>query len=133
MSKVNQVSKENRGHHDHFKVSEINSGVFNADGKLNVVAGDVNTCPKCLKVYPFGKQHWCEDGNLTANSNITMIQDWSPDGHSTEAYWRKRIAEEQKIDKIRELAQSLADTDYRGNPPPEHYIAKKIFDILDGN
>ena len=133
MSKVNQVSKENRGHHDHFKVSEINSGVFNADGKLNVVAGDVNTCPKCLKVYPFGKQHWCEDGNLTANSNTTMIQDWSPDGHSTEAYWRKRIAEEQKIDKIRELAQSLADTDYRGNPPPEHYIAKKIFDILDGN
>ena len=132
MSKVNQVSKENKGHHDHFKVSEINSGVFNADGKLNVVAGDVNTCPKCLKVYPFGKQHWCEDGNLTANSNITMIQDWSPDGHSTEAYWRKRIAEEQKIDKIRELAQSLADTDYRGNPPPEHYIAKKIFDILDG-
>ena len=133
MSKVNQVSKENRGHHDHFKVSEINSGVFNADGKLNVVAGDVNTCHKCLKIYPFGKQHWCEDGNLTANSNITMIQDWSPDGHSTEAYWRKRIAEEQKIDKIRELAQSLADTDYRGNPPPEHYIAKKIFDILDGN
>lgn len=132
MSKVNQVSKENRGHHDHFKVSEINSGVFNADGKLNVVAGDVNTCHKCLKIYPFGKQHWCEDGNLTANSNITMIQDWSPDGHSTEAYWRKRIAEEQKIDKIRELAQSLADTDYRGNPPPEHYIAKKIFDILDG-
>ncbi len=38
----------------------------------------------------------------------------------------------QKIDKIRELAQSLAKTDYRGNPPPEHYIAKKIFDILDG-
>ena len=133
MSKVNQVSKENRGHHDHFKVSEINSGVFNADGKLNVVAGDVNTCPKCLEVYPFGKQHWCEDGNLTANSNITMIQDWSPDGHSTEAYWRKRIAEEQKIEKIRELAKSLANTDYRGNPPPEHYIAKKIFDILDGN
>ena len=133
MSKVNQVSKENRGHHDHFKVSEINSGVFNADGKLNVVAGDVNTCPKCLKVYPFGKQHWCEDGNLTANSNITMIQDWSPDGHSTEAYWRKRIAEEQKIEKIRELAKSLANTDYRGNPPPEHYIAKKILDILDGN
>ena len=132
MSKVNQVSKENRGHHDHFKVSEINSGVFNADGKLNVVAGDVNTCPKCLKVYPFGKQHWCEDGNLTANSNITMVQDWSPEGHSTEAYWRKRIAEEQKIDKIRELAKSLANTDYRGNPPPEHYIAKKIFDILDG-
>lgn len=132
MSKVNQVSKENKGHHDHFKVSEINSGVFNADGKLNVVAGDVNTCPKCLKVYPFGKQHWCEDGNLTANSNITMVQDWSPQGHSTEAYWRKRIAEEQKIEKIRELAKSLANTDYRGNPPPEHYIAKKIFDILDG-
>lgn len=133
MSKVNQVSKENRGHHDHFKVSDTNSGVYNADGKLNVVAVDVNTCHKCLKVYPFGKQHWCEDGNLTANSNITMVQDWSPNGHSTEAYWRKRIAEEQKIDKIRELAQSLADTDYRGNPPPEHYIAKKIFDILDGN
>lgn len=132
MSKVNQVSKENKDHHDHFKVSGINSGVYNADGKLNVVAGDVNTCHKCLKVYPFGKQHWCEDGNLTANSNITMVQDWSPQGHSTEAYWRKRIAEEQKIDKIRELAQSLADTDYRGNPPPEHYIAKKIFDILDG-
>ena len=133
MSKVNQVSKENKGNHDHFKVSGINSGVYNADGKLNVVAGDVNTCPKCLKVYPFGKQHWCEDGNLTANSNIAMIQDWSPGGHSTEAYWRKRIAEEQKIDKIRELAKSLANTDYRGNPPPEHYISKKIFDILDGN
>lgn len=132
MSKVNQVSKENKDHHDHFKVSGINSGVFNADGKLNVVAGDVNTCPKCLKVYPFGKQHWCEDGNLTANINITMVQDWSPQGHSTEAYWRKRIAEEQKIEKIRELAKSLANTDYRGNPPPEHYIAKKIFDILDG-
>ena len=98
MSKVNQVAKENKGSHDHFKVSGVNSGVYNADGKLNVVAGD-----------------------------------WSPDGHSTEAYWRKRIAEEQKIDKIRELAHSLAKTDYRGNPPPEHYIAKKIFDILDGN
>jgi hypothetical protein len=93
MSKVNQVAKENKDHHDHFKVSDTNSAI----------------------------------------NNITMVQDWSPQGFSTEAYWRKRIAEEQKIDKIRELAQSLAKTDYRGNPPSEHYIAKKIFDILDGN
>jgi hypothetical protein len=133
MSKVNQVAKENKGNHDHFKVSDTNSGVFNADGKLNVVAGDVNVCPKCLEVYSYGKNHWCKDGTVTAPNNITMVQDWSPQGFSTEAYWRKRIAEEQKIDKIRELAQSLAKTDYRGNPPPEHYIAKKIFDILDGN
>jgi hypothetical protein len=49
MSKVNQVAKENKGSHDHFKVSGVNSGVYNADGKLNVVAGDVNTCPKCLE------------------------------------------------------------------------------------
>ena len=28
MSKVNQVAKEDKGHHDHFKVSETNSGVF---------------------------------------------------------------------------------------------------------
>ena len=132
MSKVNQVSKENKDHHDHFKVSEINSGVYNADGKLNVVAGDVNTCPNCLTIYPYGKSHSCGAG-LGPINNITMVQDWSPQGHSTEAYWRKRIAEEQKIDKIRDLAKSLAKTDYRGNPPPEHYIAKKIFDILDGN
>jgi hypothetical protein len=131
MSKVNQVAKENKGNHDHFKVSDTNSGVFNADSKLNVVAGDVNTCHKCLKVYPYGRDHWCEDGTVIAQSNIAMIQDWSPQGHSTEAYWRKRIAEEQKLEKIRDLAKSLADTDYRGNPPPEHYIAKKIFDILD--
>jgi len=112
---------------------EINSGVYNSDGKLNVVAGDVNTCPKCLETYPFGKNHWCKDGTVTAPHNIAMIQDWSPQGFSTEAYWRKRIAEEQKIDKIRELATNLLDQDYRGNPPTELYIAKKILDILDGN
>ena len=112
---------------------EINSGVYNSDGKLNVVAGDVNTCPKCLENYPYGKNHWCKDGTVTAPNNITMVQDWSPQGHSTEAYWRKRIAEEQKIDKIRELATKLLDQDYRGNPPTELYIAKKILDILDGN
>ena len=133
MSKVNRVAKENKGSHDHFKVSGVNSGVYNADGKLNVFAGDVNTCPKCLENYPYGKNHWCKDGTVTAPNNITMVQDWSPQGHSTEAYWRKRIAEEQKIDRIRELATKLLDQDYRGNPPTELYIAKKILDILDGN
>jgi hypothetical protein len=93
MSKVNQVAKENKDHHDHFKVSDTNSAI----------------------------------------NNITMVQDWSPQGFSTEAYWRKRIAEEQKIDRIRELATKLLDQDYRGNPPTELYIAKKILDILDGN
>ena len=125
MSKVNQVAKENKGSHDHFKVSGVNSGVYNAEGKLNVVAGDVNTCHECLKVYPYGKTHWCEDKNVVIANNI----DYSP---STEAYWRNRIAEEQKLEKIRDLAKDLANTDYRGNPPAEHYIAKKIFDILDG-
>ena len=133
MSKVNQVAKENKGKSDGWKLSDTNSGAFDADGKLNVVAGDVNICHKCIKTYPYGKTHWCEDGNVTVYNNSEVVSnniDYSP---STEAYWRSRIAEEQKLEKIRDLAKDLASTDYRGNPPAEHYIAKKIFDILDGN
>lgn len=34
------------------------------------------------------------------------------------------------IRSVINYAKELADTDYRGNPPVEHYIARKLNDIV---
>lgn len=34
------------------------------------------------------------------------------------------------LSKVLEYAKKLCDTDYRGNPPTEHYIGKKIIKMI---
>lgn len=36
------------------------------------------------------------------------------------------------IERVRELANQLAKVDWRGNPPVEHQISRKILEALDG-
>lgn len=37
----------------------------------------------------------------------------------------------RKLAKIREYALKLMDTDYRGNPPAEHYIGRKLIELVE--